>query len=92
MEDKNTSSMSAYFYTGEKKGATILKDISEIRFPHLRVISITRNNISTIEGLNRIFLPELKDIFLSTNFVRKVGNKIHRITDLMKTNWPCLNK
>ena len=69
----------------------ILKDIKQIKFVKLVRIEISRNNICTIEGLHRILMPELKEIFLSNYDFIIVGNRINQITDLVKTKWSHLN-
>ena len=52
----------------ERVGASeILREISEIRFPRLQTISITGNNICSIEGISRLSVPALKEIHLSKN-------------------------
>ena len=75
----------------QQKASNILKEISEIKLRSLVRLNISRNNISTIERINQIFMPQLAGIFISRNKPILVGNKTHKATDLVKTNWPCLN-
>ena len=46
--------------------SSILMDISEVRFTHLQDINLSGNNIGSIEGFNRIYMPEIKEVNLGT--------------------------
>ena len=90
MAYKKHQSKYKWIKKGNKNAENILRNISEIKFQSLIRVNITQNNISTIEGLNKIFMPQLRAIFLSNKIFMMVGEKINKITDLVKVKWPCL--
>ena len=61
----------------------IIIQISHIKFPSLTMIRFYKNDIESIEGLNKVEMPVIKDFSLSTN-------RICWVTDLKKINWPLL--
>ena len=54
--------------------------IHKIMFPHLQSLSLNGNMIESIEGLNRIFMPELTKLFISKN--DKIKMKIQSVSYL----------
>ena len=50
--------------SGNNNSETILKEISAIEFPNLTAISLTWNNIETVEGFSRIMLPQSQVLVL----------------------------
>ena len=44
-----------------------LRVISEIKFPNLKEIRLFDNKMETIEGLHRISMPALQDLYISTD-------------------------
>ena len=74
---------------GGNKHPLILKELSPIILPHLSKIKIFNNQIESIEGIARIYLPALQHLDLGIYYViMKVINNIHQITELKKTYWP----
>ena len=45
----------------------ILRQIKEVKFPNLQDIFLIGNLIESVEGLNRIHLPKLENLFISTS-------------------------
>ena len=54
---KRLSASKYTFYTGSNWCPTILHQIKEVMFPHLKKILLSGNEIESVEGLNRIHLP-----------------------------------
>ena len=44
---------------------SLLKDISNIKFPQLKKLVLFRNNIETVEGLLRMDLPAIESFYIS---------------------------
>ena len=60
------------------------QQIRDIRFNHLQRLDISRNQIESIEGLNRIWMPHLQKIDIGKN-------SITRVRVIRKLNCPLLN-
>ena len=43
----------------------ILKEISHISFPNLKYLVLIFNKISSIEGICKVYIPSLEQIYLS---------------------------
>ena len=54
-------------YLDDNDSPTILREIKEIQFPNLEYISLSGNNIESVEGLSQIHLPRLKWLFIGTD-------------------------
>ena len=52
-------------YADNNKKKDVIKEILDIKFTHLTKISISENGIESIEGLVRIQMPTLGELFLS---------------------------
>ena len=50
---------------GNNNSRTILKEISFISFPNLKLLSIPKNKITSIEGMCRIHIPVLEHLYIS---------------------------
>lgn len=59
---------------GKNKNPLILKDISEVRFTNLALLALQDNNIESIEGLCRIYMPLLHSFGLERNCVHSIRN------------------
>ena len=70
--------------------STTLQEISTIKFPKLKKLSFSFNKINSIEGINKIYMPVLEQIYLSTNLLKEDNNEITFVTDLKKENFPSL--
>ena len=80
-------------YSGDnKKCPKMIKDISEVKFPYLYEISLSGNNIESIEGLSRIDMPLISQVYLSKNRLEKGNNEISQMTNVRKAPWPNLNR
>ena len=45
---------------GSHRNCNILKEVSEISYPCLKIINVNSNNIVSVEGIHRIDFPALK--------------------------------
>ena len=54
---------------GNNQRATLMKEIAHIRFSHLTKLELYGNEIESIEGVGRVSLPHLQNLFLSTSLV-----------------------
>ena len=45
----------------------ILQTIKEVRFPNLKTLFVGDNNVESVEGLNRVYLPQLKFLGIRTS-------------------------
>ena len=61
----NCTSVCKALNLDDNKHPQILKDIKLIRFPNLRFFRPTGNEISSIEGIYKLDMPSLEEIFLS---------------------------
>ena len=50
----------------------ILKQISEVEFPSLKLITLIKNNIRSIEGFTKVHMPSLAKLNLSKDIKIKV--------------------
>ena len=67
MEGEKAIFKSVPAYIVENKSLTIIKEIREVMFPHLVYLNFHMNIIESVEGLNRVHLPALKQLWISTN-------------------------
>ena len=44
--------------------SSIVLEIQEVKFPHLKSLNLSGNNIRSVENLNQLFFPSLEDLFL----------------------------
>ena len=65
----------------------MFKSIKDVSFPCLEVLFLRNNNIESIEGLNRIYMPHLKTLIICKPTNIKAENRINTVTDLKKANW-----
>ena len=68
----------------ETEKCSLLKDISKINFPNLKVLHFCENRIESIEPLSRVRIPLLEKLVLWSNIICSTEN-------LKKENWPNLN-
>ena len=58
--------------TKEQKTLTITKDIMNIKFVELKNFSCTGCSIESIEGFNRLWIPNLNELWIGTNSEIKI--------------------
>jgi hypothetical protein len=58
--------------------ATVVKEISHIRFTALTELWLSENGISSIEGLDRMDMPQIKTILLRTCGEIEIGTTWHQ--------------
>ena len=51
------------------------------------MIRLNMNNIESVEGFHRIYLPKLKFLSLSTFTYNQDENNINKLTDSRKASW-----
>ena len=68
------------------------QDIKNIDFPILRYLYLSYNQIETIEGISRVNLPALEEIYLSKYDNTEGFNKINKINSIRKTHMPILHQ
>ena len=61
--------------SGNNKRTTLLKELSHIRFPSLMRLVLWENALTSIEGIGRISMPQVGEIFLCTTVVRQTGTR-----------------
>ena len=63
-------SRSVYYYSriDGNLNPQIIKEISQINFPHLFEIFIYRNELESVEGLSRVEFPSLKLLSMGKNW------------------------
>ena len=61
----------------------ILKHIANIKFTHLKEISLNGNCIESVEVLGTVCMPEMMKLILG-------HNRINTIKSVIKANWPKL--
>ena len=54
-----------FYNLDRNKEKRILKEIEGIEFPHLQILDLEGNELESVEGLNRMFFPQLKELVLS---------------------------
>ena len=65
----------------------ILRDIAHIHFPKLKSLSLSDNRIHSIEGLCRIRMPFLNELYLSPSSHYTGYNNINIIKELRKSSF-----
>ena len=58
--------------TGFIQDPRIIKEIQDIHFSHLTSLFLVKDRIESIEGMNRIWMPMLKNLDLSNNINVKI--------------------
>ena len=56
---------------GNNNHPAILKDILHTRFPCLKVLSLGKNSISSIEGVEGLMMPGLIELYLCKDYMMK---------------------
>lgn len=70
---------------------SILKEIGHIDFADLQYLKISGNGLESIEGINRIWMPVLKELWMHHELSDKQKkNFITSIDSLRKANLPLL--
>ena len=67
-----------------------MKEIGHIGFPSLTTLNACGNLVDSIEFLHRIFLPNLKEIWITQAGRLKDPNFIISLRSLKKGDWPHL--
>ena len=75
------------FNIGSNEYPLILNELSPIMFPQLLGIILLGNQIESIEGIAKIWMPALQYLDLRKNLCMGIFNNIHQITELKKTYW-----
>ena len=68
----------------------IIKEIEDINFTNVKRVFLFHNNIASIEGICRIYIPTLKYLSFSKCFIILVGNEIISVSPIRKGFWPNL--
>ena len=71
---------------GENQHPSIIKDIRLISFPQLRILNLSQNKIESVEGVPRMWMPRLQELYICTFFVNAGENRITRVKDLRKSS------
>ena len=69
MENKATLLRLMCLYLALNKCPTIVKEVMEVIFPHLFLLKLSGNEIESIEGLNRIYMPALEQLWIGTSTI-----------------------
>ena len=62
MENYHINSVYLWDYVGRNQEPKIIKQIAHIRFPRLKIISVSKNDLLSIEALSRVEMPELAEL------------------------------
>ena len=92
MEGRNSLDRYVFLYAGDNECPTILMEIRQVMFPNLSKMYLQNNNIESLEGFSRVYLPELKWLSLRTISGISDSNDICNISDLKKGHWLNLNR
>ena len=74
MENQNFMDRFA-FHNSDQNHSSILKDISKIRFPNLKSLSVFNCKIETIEGFAKVFTPTIESVNLSMMISKEGSNR-----------------
>ena len=77
-------------YSDRNNKPNIIKQLQHVAFPHLAELNIHGNEISSVEGLSRIFMPQLETLIISKIEDRIGFNHMIGMRDLRKSHWPDL--
>ena len=77
----------SFLHSDISDGSFIPRQIEEIYFPNLKVLSIIHNKIESIEGFHRTQLPVLERAYLGKNSLDEGYNHICFAADFKKENW-----
>ena len=66
----------------------IIQELKEVNFPFLQYLYLGGNMVESVEGFNQIYLPELRQLWISNVYHDKDDNNIRFLTNLKKGYWP----
>ena len=66
MENRKLKTKFYLFIYSDSKSGAILQDIKACSFPHLQILNIERNNIKSLEKIQSICMPALKQLWAGT--------------------------
>ena len=90
---ENHRVLNKYFvtYADYISDTPLTQSISHITFPQLQEINLRHNNIISIEGFNRLFMPALKVLWIGSSSHNADSNRIWNVSDLRKTQYSNLS-
>ena len=66
----------------------IISHLHNISFTNLHYLSLTENNITSIESLSQLKVPNLQILFISACLSDEDHNRINSLKGLRKAYWP----
>ena len=69
---------------GQNWHLRIINDISHIRFPRLKLINLSKNNIVSAERLSRMEIPALEELFICNAFNYSRGKQAGQSQELQE--------
>lgn len=77
-------------FLDDNQRQSIIKEIQHIQFSCMTFLSVSYNTISSIEGVDRVSMPHLRNIQFGTLSVTSAHNRIIDVAAIRKASWRSL--